>query len=200
MSDRRVVWMLVAMCASTFLVTSSGSATAPFMPAIAADLRVDIPAVAHLFSVQAITWGTSALAFGMLSHRLGRRTTLLVSVVMMGVLRMLFAASPNYAMAFTWQLVSGICGGAFMGVVFATVADHIPAGGRGRALSWVITGQSLSLVGRGADRDVAGHARRLALALGIHGAVTILIAIAVRAATPPDVVHPALCAACQAAA
>jgi DHA1 family inner membrane transport protein len=190
MSDRRIVWMLVAMCASTFLVTSSGSATAPFMPAIAADLRVDVPAVAHLFSVQALTWGTSALAFGMLSHRLSRRTTLVVSVVLMGVLRMLFAASQNYAMAFTWQLASGVCGGAFMGVVFATVADHIPAGSRGRALSWVITGQSLSLVVGVPVVTLLGTLGGWRYALGIHGAITVLIAIAVRAATPPDVVHP----------
>ena len=33
-----------------------------------------------------------------------------------------------------------------MGMVFATVSDHVPSTQRGRALGWVITGQSLSLV------------------------------------------------------
>ena len=32
-----------------------------------------------------------------------------------------------------------------MGTVFATVSDHVPRAQRGRALGWVITGQSLSL-------------------------------------------------------
>ena len=190
MTDKRIVWMLVAMSAATFVVTASGSATAPFMPAIAADLSTDIPAVAHLFSVQALTWGTSALLFGMFSHRISRRTTLVVSVVLMGVIRMLFALSPNYAAAFTWQLLSGFCGGAFMGVVFATVSEHIPAGARGRALSWVITGQSLSLVIGVPIVTLLGALGGWRYALGIHGAFTVLIALAIRAATPADVVHP----------
>jgi len=190
MTDRRIAWMLVAMSAATFVLTSSGSATAPFMPAIASDLGTDIPAVAHLFSVQALTWGGSALAFGMLSHRVRRRTTLVVSVVLMGVIRMLFALSQSYAAAFTWQLLSGFCGGAFMGVVFAAVSDHTPAGTRGRALSWIITGQSLSLVVGVPIVTLLGTLGGWRYALGIHGAVTVLIAIAVRAATPPDVAHP----------
>src|SRR5262252_2664499 len=143
LTDRRIAWMLVAMAAATFVVTSSGSATAPFMSNIAHDLHTEIPAIAHLFSVQALSWGSSALAFGMLAHHLGKRTTLVTSIVLMGVLRILFALSQSYSVAFIWQLLSGICGGAFMGVVFATVADHVPAGSRGRGLSWVITGQSL---------------------------------------------------------
>ena len=190
MTDRRIMWMLVAMCAATFMVTASGSATAPFMPAIAADLSTDIPAVGHLFSIQAITWGASALVFGMFSHRLGRRTTLIVSVVLMGAIRVMFAMSSSYAEAFTWQLLSGFCGGAFMGVVFATVSDHIPAGTRGRALSWVITGQSLSLVVGVPIVTLLGTLGGWRYALGIHGAATIVTAIALRVATPRDVVHP----------
>ena len=177
MTDQRIMWMLIAMSAATFVVTASGSATAPFMPAIAADLATDIPAIAHLFSVQAITWGTSALLFGMFSHRIGRRTTLIVSVVLMGVLRVMFALSQSYPAAFAWQLLSGFCGGAFMGVVFAAVSDHIPAGTRGRALSWVITGQSLSLVVGVPIVTLLGTLGGWRYALGIHGACTILTAI-----------------------
>ena len=190
MTDNRIVWMLVAMSAATFVITSSGSATAPFMPAIAADLGTDVPAIAHLFSVQALTWGSSALLFGMLSDRVGRRTTLVVSVVLMGAIRIMFAMSQTYTQAFTWQLLSGFCGGAFMGVVFATVSDHIPAGTRGRALSWVITGQSLSLVVGVPLVTLLGTLGGWRYALGTHGATTVLIALAVRAATPPDIPHP----------
>jgi DHA1 family inner membrane transport protein len=191
MTDKGRVWMLIAMSAATFVVTASGSATAPFMPAIAADLATDIPAIAHLFSVQAMTWGASALLFGMFSHRLNRRVTLVVSVVAMGVIRVLFALSPDYTAAFAWQFLSGICGGAFMGVVFATVSDHIPAGTRGRALSWVITGQSLSLVIGVPIVTLLGMLGGWRYALGIHGAFTASLAIALRLATPRDVVHPA---------
>jgi len=183
--------MLVAMSAANFTVTSSGSATAPFLQPIADDLGTTLPAVAHLFAVQAITWGTAALVSGTFSLRLGRRSVLVASVVLLAATRFGFAFSSNYAAAFAWQLLSGVCGGAFMGTVFATVSDHVPPGMRGRALSWVITGQSLSLVLGVPLVTLLGALGGWRDALGIHGGLTLLTAIAVRFATPPDpAAHP----------
>jgi DHA1 family inner membrane transport protein len=189
LSDARIALMLVAMSTATFVVTASGSATAPFLSAIATDLHTDLSAIAHLFSAQAITWGSSALVFGMISHRLGRRTTLITGVTVIGCIRVLFALSQSYTQAFTWQLLSGISGGAFMGVVFATASDHVPAGSRGRALSWVITGQSLSLVIGVPLVTLLGTFGGWRYALGIHGACTVLVGLLLRWAIPPDVKH-----------
>jgi MFS transporter, DHA1 family, inner membrane transport protein len=186
MTDARTIWMLVALSAANFTVTSSGSATAPFLQQIAEDLGTTLPAIAHLFAVQAITWGTAALVAGTFALRLGRRSVLVASVVLLAATRIGFALSPNYAAAFTWQLVSGVCGGAFMGTVFAAVSDHVPAGARGRALSWVITGQSLSLVLGVPLVTLLGALGGWREALGIHGGLTLLTAVGVRLATPPD--------------
>jgi DHA1 family inner membrane transport protein len=180
------MWMLVALCAANFTVTSSGSATAPFLQPIADDLSTTLAAVAHLFALQAITWGTAALVTGAFSHRLGRRAVLVAGVVLLGTTRVGFALSPTYAVALTWQILSGVCGGAFMGTVFAAVSDHVPAGTRGRALSWVITGQSLSLVLGVPLVTLLGMLGGWREALAIHGAATVLTAIAIRLAMPPD--------------
>ena len=64
MTESRIIWMLVALSAANFTVTSSGSATAPFLQAIADELATTLTAVAHLFAAQAITWGTAALVTG----------------------------------------------------------------------------------------------------------------------------------------
>src|SRR4249920_1630858 len=117
MTDSRTLWMLVALSAANFTVTSSGPATAPFLQPIADDLGTSLAAVAHLFAVQAITWGTAALITGTFSLRLGRRSVLVASVVLLAATRVGFALAPNYAAAFIWQLLSGVCGGAFMGTV-----------------------------------------------------------------------------------
>ena len=45
-----------------------------------------------------------------------------------------------------WSTVGGGCSGAFMGVVFAEVSGRVPDSQRGRALGWVMSGQSLTLV------------------------------------------------------
>jgi predicted MFS family arabinose efflux permease len=189
MTDTRTVWMLIALSTATFMVTSSGSATAPFLPHIAADLSCGLPAIANLFSVQALVWGGTSLVAGALSDRFGRRPLLIVGVLLMGATRLGFAAASSYSEALAWQLVSGVGGGAFMGAVFAAVADNIPAGARGRALSWIVTGQSLSLVLGVPAVTLLGTLGGWRVALAIHGAVTIVSAVAVRLATPPDRPH-----------
>jgi predicted MFS family arabinose efflux permease len=192
MTDARTTVLLVALSAATFMVTSSGSAAAPFLEAIARDLTTDLPGVAHLFSVQAVVWGLSALAAGTLSDRLGRRRVILVlAVATIGVARLAFAGAHSYAAAVALHLLSGLGGGAFMGVAFAAVSDHVPAGMRGRALSWVVTGQSLSLVLGVPLVTLLGAWSGWRGALATHATLTALLAVVVRLAVPPDPVrHP----------
>lgn len=61
MTDRDMIMMLIALCAAVFFITSAGASTAPFLNLIADDLATTLPAVAHLFSVQALTWGIASL-------------------------------------------------------------------------------------------------------------------------------------------
>ena len=186
MTDTRTVAMLVALAAATFVVTSTGSGMAPFLTAIATELASSLPAVANLFSVQAVMWGVASLIAGTLSDRLGRRTILVAGIALLGLTRLGFAASHSYSQLVVWQLVSGVGGGAFMGIVFAAVSDHVPAGARGRALSWVITGQSLSLVVGVPIVTLIGAAAGWRGAIAVHGAAVVLIAVAAWFAVPPD--------------
>jgi DHA1 family inner membrane transport protein len=178
--------LLVALAAATFVVTSTGSGMAPFLTAIATDLATSLPAVANLFSIQAVMWGVASLIAGTLSDRLGRRTILVAGIALLGLTRLGFAASDSYSQLVVWQLVSGVGGGAFMGIVFAAVSDHVPAGTRGRALSWVITGQSLSLVVGVPVVTLIGSLAGWRGAIAVHGAAVVLTAVAVWFALPPD--------------
>lgn len=178
--------MLVALAAASFFVTSTGSAMAPFLTAIAADFSTSVPVVANLFSIQAVTWGTASLIAGTLSDRLGRRLILAAGIALLGLTRLGFAASHSYAELVVWQLVSGVGGGAFMGTVFAAVSDHVPAGARGRALSWVITGQSLALVVGVPAVTLIGSLAGWRGAIGVHGMAVVLSAVAAWLAVPPD--------------
>jgi DHA1 family inner membrane transport protein len=178
--------MLVALAAATFFVTSTGSAMAPFLTAIATDLGSSLPVVANLFSIQAVMWGVASLVAGTMSDRIGRRAILVAGIALLGLTRVGFAASHSYSQLVVWQLVSGVGGGAFMGIVFAAVSDHVPAGGRGRALSWVITGQSLALVVGVPVVTLIGSLAGWRGAIGVHGSAVILTAVATWFALPPD--------------
>jgi len=186
MTDARTTLLLVALSAATFMVTSSGASAAPFLEAIARGLGSDLPGIAHLFSVQAVMWGVSALVSGTLSDRLGRRIILLLGVATMALARLGFAGAHSYPAAVALHVLSGLGGGAFMGVAFATVSDHVPPGMRGRALSWVVMGQSLSLVLGVPLVTLLGAWTGWRGALATHAATTLLLAVLVRFSVPPD--------------
>lgn len=192
MSERRIAAMLVALAAATFVVSSSSSGMAPFLTGIARDLGTGLPAVANLFSIQAIVWGATSLLAGTASDRLGRRVLLVAGIAILGATRLGFAASHTYLQTVVWQVISGVGGGAFMGAVFATVSDHVPIGTRGRALSWVISGQSLSLVLGVPLLTLLGALGGWRGAVAVHGLAVIAVAIAVRFAVPPDLHRDAL--------
>ena len=138
--------MLTTLAAATFLVTGSAIAVSPFLLDIARDLGATLAAVANLVGVMSVSWGLVSVAAGAASDRIGRRPVLVASVLTLGAARLGLALSHGYVTAGIWQLLAGVGGGGFMGTVFATVSDRVPPAQRGRALGWVITGQSLSLV------------------------------------------------------
>ena len=138
--------MLVVLCLATFLVTSTGTILAPFLLDMARDLETDLAAVANLIAVSSMTWGATSLVAGLSSDRIGRRPVLLTGLAALSTALLGVASAASYSWLLGWQLVAGIGGGAYMGTVFATVSDQVAPSQRGRALGWVITGQSLSFV------------------------------------------------------
>ncbi len=179
MTDTRILAMLLTLCVGTFVATSSGSALAPFLRLIAMDLRTDLATVAHLFGFMSITWGTASLCAGFVSYRIGRKKVLVIALAMLGVARLFFANAQSYPTVVAWQLVSGAAGGAFMGTVFATVSDHVLPAKRGRSLSWIITGQSLSLLLGVPLITWLGSVAGWRGGLAAHGAVTVGCAVLV---------------------
>lgn len=138
--------MVLALCFATFLVTGNGVAVSPFLLEMARDLGTDLAAVANLVAMSSITWGIASLFAGAASDRLGRKPLLIGGLCVLILSPLGVALAQTYPAVAAWRIVGGIGGGAFMGTVFATVADRFPARERGRALGWLTTGQSLSLV------------------------------------------------------
>jgi predicted MFS family arabinose efflux permease len=142
----RLPWgMLATLAVVTFLVTGSAVTLAPFLLDIARDLGSSLAAVANLVALMSVSWGVVSVTAGAGSDRVGRRPVLVAAVLTLGAARLGLALSHSYGAAVVWQLLAGVGGGGFMGTVFATVSDHVVPAQRGRALGWVITGQSLSL-------------------------------------------------------
>ncbi len=140
-------WLLLgAACWGTFVVTGSGMIRAPFLLEMSRDLTSSLSAVANLFSLTALAWGIASLLAGTASDRWGRRPLLMGAHLALIVGTTGVALSRSYALVAFWTLVAGAGGGSHMGVIFAAVSDRVAENRRGRALGWIMTGQSLALV------------------------------------------------------
>ena len=56
------------------------------------------------------------------------------------------AFAADFAGVAIWATAAGACAGMFTGVIYAEVSSRVEDSQRGRALGWVMSGQSLTLV------------------------------------------------------
>ncbi len=138
--------LVVAACIGMFAATSTGSTRSPFLPDMASDLAVSLPAVANLFGITATAWGLSSYIAGRLSDRIGRRVFLLASPVLLALTMVAVANVPDYALLVTVTIIAGLCCGAFTATAMAEVSVQTSVSHQGRALGYVMAGQSLTLL------------------------------------------------------
>jgi DHA1 family inner membrane transport protein len=144
---RPLPWALIAAaCLGSFAATSSGTTRAPFLIEMSHDLGVSVALVANLVSFTATSWGVASAVGGSLSDRIGRRTMLVGGLFALALAMVGQAFAGDFFWVAAWATLGGGCAGTFTGVVFAEVSAHVENNQRGRALGWVMTGQSLTLV------------------------------------------------------
>lgn len=140
-------WRLViAGCIGFFAATATGSTRAPFLPDIAADLNVSLPAVANLFGVTAASWGISSYLVGYASDRVGRHVFLLAAPVCIALAMFSAAHAQTYPMLLFITICASLCCGAFTATTLAEVSLRVHSSHHGRAFGYVMTGQSLTLL------------------------------------------------------
>lgn len=145
--SRSLPWALIgAACLGSFAATSSGTTRAPFLLEMSHDLDVALPLVANLVSLTATAWGLTSAFGGWMSDVIGRRPILIAAPFALALTLVAQAAAGSFFWVAVWAAVGGGCAGAFTGVVFAEVSARVPDSQRGRALGWVMSGQSLTLV------------------------------------------------------
>ena len=176
----RMPWaLLAAACLAMFAASSSGTTRAPFLIEMARDLATPLPLVANLVAMTSVAWGIASLVAGAGSDRWGRRPFLVGGPVLLAVCMIGVSYSGTFLGVAIWASAGGACSGAFTGTIMAEASARVVDRQRGRALGWVMAGQSLTLlVGvplaayigsfigwRGVNLCVAGLA--LAAALGL---------------------------------
>jgi len=138
--------LLAAACIGTFAVTASGNSRAPFLIDMARDLDVGLVMVANLFGLTSIAWGVTSFLAGSASDRWGRRPFMIGGPIALALALIGVANSESYWSVTVWVVVAGGCSGVFTGVSLAEVSARVADWQRSRALGWVMSGQSLTLL------------------------------------------------------
>ena len=143
----RLPWALLAAASlAMFTAAASGTTRAPFLIDMARDLRVSVPLVANLVAITSISWGLASMFAGAGSDRWGRRPFLIGDPLALAVASSGVATAETFLGVVAWATLGGGCSGMFTGVIFTEVSGRVSAGQQGRALGWVMSGQSLTLL------------------------------------------------------
>jgi DHA1 family inner membrane transport protein len=143
----RLPWALLATASlAMFTVAASGTTRAPFLIDMARDLSVSVPVVANLVAITSIAWGITSMFAGAGSDRWGRRPFLIGGPLALALATIGVATAGSFLGVATWATLAGGCCGMFSGVIFTEVSARVAADQQGRALGWVMSGQSLTLL------------------------------------------------------
>ncbi len=171
--------LLAAACFGMFAASSSGTTRAPFLLEMSRDLGTSLPLVGNLMAVTSIAWGIASVFAGAGSDRWGRRPFLIGGPAALALCLLGVAGAGSFLWVAVWGALAGGCAGAFTGVLMAEASARVVDRQRGRALGWVMAGQSLTLLlgvpmaawigaslgWRGVNQVVAGIALLAGLAL-----------------------------------
>jgi MFS transporter, DHA1 family, inner membrane transport protein len=147
MTENRMPWPLLAAAAlAMFTAASSGTTRAPFLLEMARDLSTSLALVGNLVAATSVSWAVSGMLAGAGSDRWGRRPFLILGPVALCFALIGVASARDFPEAILWSIGSGGCSGMFTGVIFAEVSARVHASQQGRALGWVMSGQSLTLL------------------------------------------------------
>jgi DHA1 family inner membrane transport protein len=143
----RMPWALLAAAAlGSFAATASGSVRSPFLIDMARDLGTSLPVIGNLFALTAVAWGVTSFLAGIGADRWGRRPFLIGGPIALGGALVGVASGVDLLSVAAWASLAGGCAGIFTSAIFAEVATRVSDQSRGRALGWVMSGQSLTLV------------------------------------------------------
>jgi MFS family permease len=158
-----------------------------WMPAfLMANLKLNEIGAGHLIAVVGVAGIASSFAGGILSHRIGPRPVVLVSMALLVVSPYFIAVSNTWLIATFWMAMLGIGGNLFLGPLFALVPYSSARGIQAAGLSFGIfntlsnVGTFLSPIIIGYTLDVTGSYLVGFTALGVIGISGVIGALLIR--------------------
>ena len=134
--ERTMVAILFATWGVVFLDRMALLYLAPY---IAPDLGLTESEVGLLAGIVAITWAVSALVFGAVSDRVGRKSVLVPMILLFSVLSAASGLAQNFHQLLLIRALLGVAEGPCWSVMMALVEENSNAAHRGRNIGIVVS-------------------------------------------------------------
>jgi predicted MFS family arabinose efflux permease len=146
----RYAWQLAAIMFATWgVVFQARMAQFYLMPYIAADLHLSHVQIGELASAIAVFWALSALLFGAISDRVGRKIILWPLTIALAAFSALSGLSHSFAQLWAARALAGAAGGPCWSVMNSLVEQSSNPKHRGRNIGLVVSAAALIGLGAG---------------------------------------------------
>lgn len=186
LSRGAMIMIEVSLAIGGFGIGTGEFATMGLMPSIAEGLGVSEPRVGHVISAYALGVVVGAPLLAIAGTRLYRRQLLLVLMVFYALANVASALAPSYSSLLVYRFIAGLPHGTYFGVAALVVATLVPPGDRGKAVSRVMIGLTLSVVLGNPLATWLGQSVSWRYAFALVSAVSMLTVVLIAVFLPTD--------------
>jgi DHA1 family inner membrane transport protein len=137
---------LLWLALGAFAIGTEGFMIAGLLPALARDLNVGLPAAGHLVTAFSLAYAIGAPVMAVLTAGLERRRLLAFAMAGFSIANLLAALAPGYAGLLAARLLLALSAASFMPAASGYAAAPGGPERRGRALSMVTNGLTLTII------------------------------------------------------
>jgi len=142
-----VEWRILAICFLTAMIDGFDTLILAFIaPLVAKAFALSPIEIGRLFAVNFIGAVVGGLGFGPLADRFGRRTMLLVSIMLAVVFTLLCSLASSVSVLMALRFLAGLGLGGVIPMIIALTAESMPASQRTAAVTWMFLGIPLGAV------------------------------------------------------
>ncbi|HUW64944.1 MAG TPA: MFS transporter [Spirochaetia bacterium] len=157
-----------------FTVMADNWVVSPILPAISADLHVQLTRAALLITAYMIPFGLFQLIFGPLADRYGKRQVINYSMLVFTLTTALCAVAGNFTTLAVYRALTGVFAASAMPVSLALIGDLVPMKERQAAIGYFM---GISFLGQGLSMAVGGSIAFFLNWRGVFGTYSLLAAV-----------------------